>query len=64
MEEKRKTKTSSAVKQRYNEKTYDIISYREKKEIVATFKKLCEEKGVSQAQVLREAVYSFIETNK
>ncbi len=33
-EEKRKTKTSTAVKQRYIDKTYDIISARVPKELV------------------------------
>ena len=37
-EEKRKTKTSTAVKQRYIDKTYDIISARVPKELAAAFK--------------------------
>ena len=34
-EEKRKTKTSTAVKTRYNEKVYDVISARVPKELAA-----------------------------
>ena len=40
-EEKRKTKTSTAVKQRYIDKTYDIISARVPKELAAAFKAKC-----------------------
>ena len=37
-EAKRKTKTSTAVKTRYNEKVYDNISARVPKELAAAFK--------------------------
>ena len=38
-EKKRKTKTSTKVKQRYNEKTYDVISVRVPKKTAEEFKK-------------------------
>lgn len=59
-ETKRKTKTSSAVKQRYNEKVYDNISARVPKELAAAFKAKCVEKGISQAQIIKKAMEEFI----
>lgn len=59
-ETKRKTKTSSAVKQRYNEKVYDNISARVPKELAAAFKTKCVEKGISQAQIIKKAMEEFI----
>ena len=47
-EAKRKTKTSSAVKQRYNQKTYGAVTAYLPKEIVAAFKEKCAAEGVSQ----------------
>ena len=44
-EEKRKTKTSTAVKTRYNEKVYDVISARVPKELAAAFKEKCAADG-------------------
>ena len=60
METKRKTKTSSAVKQRYNEKVYDNISVRVPKEMAAAFKKKCAEEGIPQAQVIKKAIEDFL----
>ena len=59
-ETKRKTKTSSAVKQRYNEKVYDNISVRVPKELAAAFKAKCIEEGISQAQIIKKAMEEFI----
>ena len=59
-EQKRKTKTSSAVKQRYNEKTYGNISVFLQKDLVEAFKQKCVAEGISQAQVVREAVEEFL----
>lgn len=59
-EKKRKTKTSTAVKRRYNEKVYSFVSIQAPKELVAEFKAKCQEKGVSQAQVIKEAMQRFI----
>lgn len=57
---KRKTKTSSAVKQRYNEKVYDVISARIPKDLAAAFKEKCTANGVSQAQIIKAAIEAFL----
>lgn len=57
---KRKTKTSSAVKQRYNEKVYDNIAARVPKELAAAFRAKCAAEGISQAQVIKKAMEDFI----
>lgn len=59
-EEKRKTHTSSAVKQRYNEKVYDNISARVPKELAAAFKEKCAAEGISQAQIIKKAMEDFL----
>lgn len=59
--EKRKTHTSTEVKRRYNEKVYDRISFSAPKELVGKFKEKCQKEGISQAQVLKQAMISFIE---
>ena len=60
MEEKRKTKTSAAVKNRYNEKNYGTIHVLLPKDLVSQFKEKCVSSGTSQAQVIKEAVESFL----
>lgn len=59
--EKRKTHTSSAVKQRYNQKVYDIVSVRVPKEMASAFKAKCMEKNIPQAQVIKNAIKEFLE---
>lgn len=59
-ETKRKTHTSTAVKQRYNEKVYDNIAVRIPKEMAAAFKAKCLEKGIPQAQVIKKAIEQFL----
>lgn len=59
-ETKRKTKTSTAVKQRYIDKTYDVISARVPKELAATFKEKCAAEGVPQAQIIKKAIEDFL----
>lgn len=59
-ETKRKTKTSSEVKQRYNQKVYDSISIRVPKDLAAAFKAQCAAEGISQAQVMKEAMEAFL----
>ncbi len=59
-ETKRKTHTSTAVKQRYNEKAYDNIAVRVPKEMAAAFKAKCLEKGIPQAQVIKKAIEQFL----
>lgn len=60
MVSKRKTKTSTEVKTRYNKKTYDVISVRIQKEVVAAFKEKCAAEGISQAQIVKKAVEDFL----
>lgn len=59
-ETKRKTKTSTAVKRRYNEKTYTLISASVPKETAAAFKRKCAAEGVSQAQIIKAAIEEFL----
>ena len=59
--EKRKNHTSTEVKRKYNEKTYGRIEVKERKEIVVAFKAKCEAEGISQQQVLKEAIHDFLE---
>lgn len=58
--EKRKTHTSSAVKQRYNEKVYDNISVRVPKELAAAFRSKCVAEGIPQAQIIKKAIEDFL----
>lgn len=60
MQAKRKAKTSTEVKQRYNEKVYDVISVRVPKEMAAAFKATCAARGVAQAQVIKSAIEAFL----
>lgn len=61
--EKRKTHTSTEVKRRYNEKVYSRINFSAPKDLVADFKAKCEAQGISQAQVLKDAMKNFIDRN-
>ena len=58
--EKRKTRTSTAVKMRYNKKTYEDVRAALPKELARTFKEKCAEQGVPQAQVIKRAVEEFL----
>jgi putative cell wall-binding protein len=57
---KRKTKTSSAVKRRYNSKTYSRVYADLSKDLVSNFKKLAQEQGVSVASVIKLALEQFL----
>jgi predicted DNA binding CopG/RHH family protein len=57
---KRKTKTSSQVKQRYNEKVYDVLSVRVPKDMAAAFKAKCTAEGIPQAQIIKRAIEDFL----
>ena len=59
-ETKTKTKTSSAVKQRYNEKTYTMIAANVPKELAAKFKAKCAAEGIPQAQIIKKAIEEFL----
>lgn len=57
----RKTHTSTDVKRRYNEKNYTQIRAALPKDLAERFKKKCEELGISQASVVKEAIERFLE---
>lgn len=57
---KRKTHTSTAVKNRYLTKTYDQIIIRIPKEQAQAFKAKCLERGIPQAQILKKAIEEFL----
>lgn len=61
MEEKRKTHTSSAVKMRYNKKTYDRITLEVRKEVAEKYKAKCKEKGITYSEPLHNAIKAFLE---
>lgn len=59
-EKKRKTRTSSTVKNRYNQKVYDSIIVRVPKVTAQAFKEKCLEKGIPQAQIMKKAIDDFL----
>lgn len=60
----RKSKTSTEAKARYNSKTYDVISVRVPKEMAAAFKQKCYETGTPQAQIIKNAIADFLNTEE
>lgn len=60
-EQKRKTKTSTEVKNRYNKKTYTQIAFSLKKEKAEEYKQKCKEKGIPYSKPLHDAVDNFLE---
>lgn len=60
-EGRKKPRTSSAVKNRYNKKVYDSIIVRVPKEMAAAFKEKCAATGTPQAQVIKRAIEAFLE---
>lgn len=58
--EKRKTTTSTAVKQRYNNKTYDVLRISVKKETAAAYKAKCEAEGITYSEPLHAAIEAFL----
>ena len=60
MAEKRKTRTSTEVKARYNQKTYDVISVRIPKAMAEAFKAKCTAEEVPQAQIIKQAIEDFL----
>lgn len=56
---KRKTHTSTAVKRRYNDKTYTMVRASLPKDLVARFKAKCEADGIPQAQVIKKRSLTF-----
>lgn len=59
-ETKRRTKTSTAVKRRYNERVYDRISASVPKELAAAFREKCAAEGISQAQIIKKAIEDYL----
>ena len=59
-ETKRKTKTSTEVKSRYNAKVYDVLAVRVQKETAAAFKAKCAAEGIPQAQIVKQAIERFL----
>lgn len=59
-EKKRKTKTSSAVKNRYNNKVYDSVIVCVPKEMAEKFKAKCIAEGIPQAQIVKKAIEEFL----
>jgi len=59
-EKKRKTKTSTAVKKRYNSKVYDSIIVRIPKETAEAFKEKCKAENIPQAQIIKKAIDAFL----
>ena len=60
-EVKRKTKTSTQVKARYNQKVYDSISVRVPKDLAAEFREKCAADGIAQAQIIKQAIEQFLQ---
>lgn len=60
---KRKTYTSTQVKQRYNQKVYSRLQISLPKDLVVRFKAKCETDGIPQAQVIKKAVVDFLDEN-
>ena len=58
--EKRKTTTSTTVKNRYNKKVYDSIIVRVPKEMAQAFKEKCAAEGIPQAQIIKDAINKFL----
>lgn len=61
---KRKTKTSTAVKAKYNQKTYSAITAYVPKELAAAFKQKCADTGIPQAQIIKKAINDFLNDNQ
>lgn len=59
---KRKTHTSSAVKNRYNRKAYTAIVANIPKAMGEAFKAKCLAEGIPQAQIVKKAVEEFLKT--
>lgn len=59
-QQKRKTKTSAAVKNRYNAKNYDRITACIPKDLAQAFKEKCAAEGIPQAQIIKKAIEEFL----
>lgn len=59
-ETKRKTHTSTQVKDRYNQKVYTNLQAKLPKDLVAQFKAKCAAENVPQAQIIKQAIIDFL----
>lgn len=59
-EQKRKTHTSSEVKNRYKAKTYTRLVLEVKKEKAEAYKQKCKEKGIPYSEPLQNAIDNFL----
>ena len=55
-----KTKTSTAVKNKYNAKTYAQINIKLKKELVEKFEAKLEADGIGKAEFIRDAITDYL----
>ena len=55
------TKAGITARRKYNDKTYAKVFVELPKDLVASFKEKCKEKGVSQASVFRAAMEQFLD---
>lgn len=60
-ETKRKTHTSSAVKNRYNAKTYTRIFVSVHKEVAEAYKAKCKRLGISYSEPFHRAINDLLE---
>ena len=60
-ETKRKSKTSTQGKARYNQKVYDSISVRVPNDLAAAFREKCAADGIAQAQIIKQAIEQFLQ---
>lgn len=58
-----RTKTSTEVKRRYNDKVYSAVRAELPKDTVAAFKEKCKKTGISQASVILEAIEAFLQND-
>lgn len=58
------SRTSTEVKNRYNDKVYTAVTVRVPKDLAAAFKERCEATGTPQRQVIIEAMERFMEEQK
>lgn len=58
---KRKSKTSSEVKNRYNRKTYTYIQVGLHKDVATAYKAKCKELGIEYSRALHDAVSAVLE---
>lgn len=57
---KRKTHTSSEVKNRYNKKTYDRITVSVKKDVAKRYKEKCDRIGITRSEPIHNAIDEFL----